>query len=39
LNRSVMRFVVKSNGNGHAAPRATADAPDYDPRLAAVVPN
>jgi methyl-accepting chemotaxis protein len=39
LNRSVLRFVVKSNGNGHATPRATADAPAYDPRLAAVVPN
>jgi len=30
LNRSVMRFVVRSNGNGHAAPRAMADAAPYD---------
>ncbi len=26
LNRSVLRFVVRSNGNGHAAPRAMAEA-------------
>jgi methyl-accepting chemotaxis protein len=26
LNRSVTRFVVRSNGNGHAAPRAMAEA-------------
>jgi methyl-accepting chemotaxis protein len=31
LNRSVMRFVVRSNGNGHAAPRAMAEAAPYDP--------
>ena len=37
LNRSVMRFVVKTNGNGRAAPRATAHAPAYDPRLGAAV--
>jgi methyl-accepting chemotaxis protein len=30
LNRSVMRFVVRSNGNGHAAPRAMAEAAPYD---------
>jgi methyl-accepting chemotaxis protein len=31
LNRSVTRFVVRSNGNGHAAPRAMAEAAPYDP--------
>jgi hypothetical protein len=36
----VMRFVVRTNGSGPATPRATAEAPAYDPRLtAAVVPN
>jgi methyl-accepting chemotaxis protein len=39
LNRSVTRFVVKTNGNGQTTPRATAEAPAYDPRFAAVVPN
>src|SRR3954462_5112266 len=32
LNRSVMRFVVRSNGNGHAAPRAMAETAPYDPQ-------
>jgi methyl-accepting chemotaxis protein len=39
LNRSVMRFVVKSNGNGHATPRAMADAAPYEPTLTAAVTN
>jgi methyl-accepting chemotaxis protein len=39
LNRSVMRFVVKSNGNGHATPRAMADAAPYEPELTAAVTN
>ena len=39
LNRSVMRFVVKSNGTGHATPRAMADAPPYEPQLTAAVTN
>ncbi len=34
LNRSVLRFVVRSNGNGHAAPRAMAEAEPYDARQA-----
>ncbi len=38
LNRSVMRFVVRSNGNGHAAPRAMAEAAPYDPTLSPVAP-
>jgi methyl-accepting chemotaxis protein len=39
LNRSVTRFVVRSNGNGHAAPRAMAEAEPYDPQLAPVATN
>jgi len=39
LNRSVTRFVIKTNGNGHATPRAMADAPAYEPELAAAVTN
>ncbi|MEP6759287.1 MAG: methyl-accepting chemotaxis protein [Actinomycetota bacterium] len=39
LNRSVTRFVVKTNGSGHAAPRALADAPVYEPQLTAAVTN
>ena len=34
-----MRFVVKSNGIGHATPRAMADAPPYEPELTAAVTN
>ena len=37
LNRSVMRFVVKTNGTGHATPRDLTDAPLYEPTLTAVV--
>jgi methyl-accepting chemotaxis protein len=37
LNRSVMRFVVKTKGFDEAAPGAAEGAPPYDPRLAAVV--
>ena len=39
LNRSVMRFVVKSNGAGPVTPRAMADAPAYEPNLTAAVTN
>ena len=39
LNRSVLRFVVKSNGNGHATPRAMADAAPYEPNLTPAVTN
>jgi methyl-accepting chemotaxis protein len=39
LNRSVMRFVVKTNGNGHAEPGAMSEAPEYEPRLRAAVTN
>ena len=39
LNRSVMRFVVKTNGNGHADPGAMSEAPEYEPRLRAAVTN
>jgi methyl-accepting chemotaxis protein len=39
LNRSVMRFVVKSNGTGHATPRAMTEAPAYEPHLTAAVTN
>jgi hypothetical protein len=38
-----MRFVVRSNGNGHAAPRAMAEAEPYDttdnPGLATLATN
>jgi hypothetical protein len=39
LNRSVMRFVVKTNGNGHVTPRAVADAGTYEPQLASTATN
>jgi methyl-accepting chemotaxis protein len=39
LNRSVMRFVVKTNGNGHVTPRAVADAAPYEPQLASTATN
>ena len=39
LNRSVMRFVIKTNGNGHVTPRAVADAATYEPQLASTATN
>jgi methyl-accepting chemotaxis protein len=36
LNRSVMRFVVKTKGFDEAAPGAVEESTAYDPRLAAV---
>ncbi len=39
LRRVVTRFVVRSNGNGHAAPRAMAEAAPYDADLAPAATN
>jgi methyl-accepting chemotaxis protein len=39
LNRSVMRFIVKTNGNGHATPGAVTEAPGYEPQLAPAASN
>jgi methyl-accepting chemotaxis protein len=39
LNRSVMRFVVKTNGSGHTPPETVATARPYEPDLAPAATN